>query len=288
VEARLKEYGVSVASLESTDADETGASRRRPSTRRNRLLAGFGLGERLAKALTAADISLTVVEFALIIAGLAVVGFALGTIRFDARLGVVVGVVLGFLPMLYLRRAQNRRRRAITAQLPDMLTTLTGALRAGYGLTQSLEVLSDQLPAPISEEFARVLRDVGLGLPVSVALEEMAQRVASDDMDLIVTAIVVQHDMGGNLARTLESIGHTVRDRIRILREIRVLTSQQRLTGYILAAMPPIMALLLFVVNPEYMSGLFEPGMTQLLPVAAVIMQVIGFLIIRKIVDIEV
>ena len=288
IEERLKEYGVNVAELESTDSDSATERRSASLSGVTRLLAGFGLGPRLAKGLMAADMSLTAAEFSLIVVGAGVAGFALGTIRFDFRLGVAMGIVLAILPILYLRRGQNKRRRAITGQLPDMLTTLTGALRAGYGLTQSLETLAEQLPAPISSEFSRVLRDVGLGLPIRSALNAMSERCGSDDLDLIVTAITVQHDMGGNLAQTLETIGQTVRDRIRILREIRVLTSQQRLTGYILAGTPPILAVLMFMLNPEYMGGLLQPGWVRLLPVASIVMQVMGFLVIKRIVDIEV
>jgi tight adherence protein B len=182
----------------------------------------------------------------------------------------------------------NRRRRAITEQLPDVLTLLVGGLRAGYGLSQALEMVVEELPPPVSTEFARVMRAVSLGMPVQQALNAMAERVDSDDLNLVVTAIMVQYEMGGNLAQTLETIGDTVRDRIRMLREIRVLTAQQRLTGYLLAALPIVTSLLLFLVAPDYMRGILEPGLVRLLPIAALVLQVIGFVVIRRIVDIEV
>jgi len=123
---------------------------------------------------------------------------------------------------------------------------------------------------------------------VQQALSDMADRVGTDDADLVVTAINVQYEMGGNLAQTLEIIGETIRDRIRIKREIRVLTAQQRLSGYVLAVLPVVLAILLFIMRPEYMSRLFEPGWVRLLPVTAVIMMIAGFLVIRRILDIEV
>jgi len=133
-----------------------------------------------------------------------------------------------------------------------------------------------------------VVRAIGLGLSVQEALREMADRVGTDDVDLVVTAINVQYEMGGNLAQTLEIIGETVRDRIRIKREIRVLTAQQRLSGYVLAVLPLILAALLFMLRPQYIGRLFEPGWIRILPVAAVLMMIAGFLVIRRILDIEV
>jgi tight adherence protein B len=288
IEARLKEYGVSEREPVSGDTDAHATRRRAAWPGVNRLLAGFGLGPRLATALARADLPLTAAEFALIMVGAGAAGFLLGTVRMGLGLALALAAIFGYLPILYLRSKQNHRQRAFTDQLPDVLTLLVGALRAGYGLTQSLEMLVEQLPPPASVEFARVMRAIGLGLPVHRALSEMAERVGSDDLDLVVTAIGVQYEMGGNLAQTLDTIGDTVRDRIRILREIRVLTAQQRLSGYILAVVPPFLGLMLFVLNPEYMSGLLEPGWIRLLPIAAVLMQVAGFLVIRSIVDIEV
>jgi len=149
-------------------------------------------------------------------------------------------------------------------------------------------MLVDQVPPPASVEFARVMRAVGLGLPVQRALTDMAERIGSDDLDLVVTAITVQYEMGGNLAQTLDIIAETVRDRIRMQREIRVLTAQQRLTGYILAVLPAGLAVVLTMLNPEYMKELWQPGPVRLIPIAAIVMQVAGFLVIRRIVNIEV
>ena len=173
-------------------------------------------------------------------------------------------------------------------QIPDILTLLVGALRAGYGLNQSMALLIDQLPAPASKEFARVMQAIGLGIPVQRALTDMAERVGSVDWDMVVTAINVQYETGGNLAQTLETIGVTVRDRLRLLRDIRVMTAQQRLTGYVLVLLPIAIGLIFYLINDEYIKRLFEPGWIRLLPLGAVILQIIGFLWIRRIVDIDV
>ena len=261
-----------------------------------RLLSGFGLGPGLANALVRADVPLTVSEFVLIVLGAALLGLVIGVFRIGPALGpplgpiagLVLAGILGTIPFFYLRVKQAQRRRAITEQLPDVLTLLVGSLRSGQGLAQALKVLDEEVPPPAGDEFARVNRAMELGMSVQDALWDMAQRVGSDDLDLVVTAITVQYEMGGNLAQTLESIAETVRDRINLLREIRVLTAQQRATGYVLALLPLVTGLLIFVINPEYMGRLFEPGMVRILPVAAVLLQITGYFIMSRIVDIEV
>ena len=287
VEERMEEYGAGGEISLSAGSDELVQGRRRGWGTVSRLLAGFGLGPRLATDLMRADVPLTAAEFALIMALLAVAGFAVGTLRMGLLLGLAVGAGLGYAPYLYLGYRKGRRQNAFTEQLPDILTLLVGALRAGYGLTQALEMLVEELPDPASKEFRRVMRSIELGSTVQHALREMADRVGSDDLDLVVTAISVQYEMGGNLAQTLDTIGETVRDRIRILREIKVLTAQQRITGYVLAVWPFIMGVVLFLINPSYMGRLFEEDM-RWVPAIAVVMQVMGFLVIRKIVDIDV
>jgi tight adherence protein B len=149
-------------------------------------------------------------------------------------------------------------------------------------------MLVDRMAKPASVEFGRVMRAVRLGVPVTRALNDMADRAGSDDLYLVVTAMNVQAELGGNLAQILETITETVRERIRIKREIRALTAQQRGTGYILAGLPIAVGFMLSMIRPGYLDPLFAPGMMRLVLIFAVVMQVVGFLIIRKIVDIEV
>ena len=283
VEERLQEYGVDWRTPVATDETVV----QRPGARLGNLLAGFGMGRRLADALTVADLPLTAAEFTMLMLGAGVAGFLLGTLW----RGIVAGLLLGALgvavPLIYLRIARNRRRQAITAQLPEVLTLLVGALRAGHGIAQAIEMLVEQLPPPASREFARVARAMALGVPLPRALDDMARRVDTDDVALVVTAITVQYEMGGNLAQTLETIGQTVRDRISMLRQVRVLTAHQRLTGYVLTAWPIFLGVMFYLQNPARMARMFQPDMIWL-PVMAGVMQLIGFLVIRRIVDIEV
>jgi tight adherence protein B len=284
VETRLAEYGATGYAALPEDY-ESGPRQRLPLT--NRLLAGFGLGPRLAEMLTQADMPVTAAEFTLMVLGIVLLAFLMGVWRGGLLLGLVLGLTAGLLPAAYLRWRVSRRQRAFMEQIPEILTLIVGSLRAGYGLQQSIEVLVTQMSPPASKEFARVTRAITLGVPIQRALGDMAQRLGSTDWDMVVTAINVQYETGGNLAQTLEIIGTTVRERIRILREIRVLTAQQRLTGYLLAVIPVVLGILIFFINPEYMMQMFQPGWLWL-PVLALLLQVLGFLVIRRIVDIEV
>lgn len=289
IEARLRQYSGLTRNLSAVPDVASNVTLRRPAlTGINRLMQGFGLGPILAREIARADLPFTVAEFVMIILGMAFFGFLIGFARGGPVIGLVLAALFGYLPILYLGIKKRRRQNAFTEQLPDVLTLLVGALRAGYGISQSLHVVVEQLPPPASTEFARVVRAIGLGLSAQQALSDMADRIGTDDADLVVTAINVQYEMGGNLAQTLEIIGETIRDRIRIKREIRVLTAQQRLSGYVLAVLPVVLAVLLFIMRPEYMSRLFEPGWVRLLPITAVVMMVAGFLVIRRILDIEV
>ncbi len=281
LDARLAEFAVPA----DVSTDKARGRRKWPFI--TRLLNGFGLGPRLATRLMQADMRVTAAEYALGMAGLALLGFAVGALRGSPLLGLALAAAFGCLPIVYLNSRGGGRRRKLSEQLPDVLTLLVGGLRAGLGLTQVIDMVVRQIPEPAATEFARVTRAINLGQGVERALNDMAERAGSDDLDLVVTAMNVQYEMGGNLAETLDIIGETVRDRIRMKREIRTMTSQQRFTGYALALLPVVLGGILFLLNPDYMSELFQPGWMAL-PIAGVVMMGIGFLVIMKILDIEV
>jgi tight adherence protein B len=286
IEARLKEYGVSGELA--VAAPPVGGRGRAPGGMGGFSLGRSSLGAGLAELLTRADVPMTAAEYALIILGAALLGLLLGWWRLGILIGLVFALTFAYLPIFYLRRRESRRRQHFTEQLPDILSLLVGSLRAGHGLNQALERVAGQVPPPAAVEFTRLIRAVSLGVPVQQGLNDMTHRVGSDDLDLIVTAMNVQFEMGGNLAQTLDTIGDTIRDRIRIKREIQVMTSQQRLSGIILVAIPPALVVMMSIINPEYMSRLFDPGITRILLVLAILSQVLGILIMRRILDIEV
>ena len=288
VDKRLAEYGGDLDISAVQAMNDFGDSRRPKLPTINRVLSGMEFGPRLAKLLMQADVPLTAAEFMIFTLAGAFMGLAFGIFKNDILLGILLGAALAILPFYYLKWRKSRRQKMITEQLPDVLALLVGALRAGYGLAQAFEVAREQIPAPFSTEIDKVLRAVHLGQSMQQALNDMAERVGTDDMDMVVIAINIQYETGGNLAQTMETIAETIRERLRIKQEIQVLTAQQRLTGYLLAAMPIILAVILFLINPDYMSRLFEPGWIRLVPITAAIMQIIGFLVMRKIVNIEV
>ena len=247
-----------------------------------------------AALITRADVKLTIGEFILIRIASAAGGFALGfllAVRSAPALGVLVGIVVGFIgyfvPNIYLSMKANRRRKAFINQLGDTITLMANSLRAGYSLMQTMEMVSRESKDPMATEFRRVVREVGLGISNKEAMENLLRRVPSEDLDLLVTAINIQHEVGGNLAQILTTIGHTIRERVRIKGEISVLTAQVKFSGYIISLMPIVLAGIIFILNPEYMMGLFVwPWICM--PIASFTAIVIGFFIMKKIATIEV
>ncbi len=239
--------------------------------------------------LARADLTLTVTEYLAIRVALILIPFLLGfLIQRNLLVGLLLGGIGFLLPTMYLRTRQSRRLKAFNGQLPDVLDHLQGSLRAGYGLLQAVEWISRQIPAPAGMEFDRVLREVQLGRGLLEALDSMVRRIPSDDLAMIVTAIKIQWEVGGSLAEILEIVAHTIRERVRIHREIGVLTAQQRYSGYVLMVLPIGLATFLMIVNPDYEMQLFTPGPTLCIPIGAAILMVVGFILMRRIVNIEV
>jgi tight adherence protein B len=248
-----------------------------------------GFAERVREDLAQADLALTITEYLIVRVLLVVVLLALGyALQRSLPAIAILGAVGLFLPTVYIRSRRYRRLRAFDSQLPDVLEHLQGSLRAGYGLLQAVEWLSRQVPPPAGFEFDRVVREVQLGRSLLESLDSMVRRIPSDDLSLIVTAIKIQYEVGGGLAEILETVTHTIRERIRIMREINVLTAQQRYSGYVLMIMPIALAAYLFLTSPDYIMQLFTPGPTLCIPVGAAVLMIIGYFVMRKIVDIEV
>ncbi len=265
------------------------ARRSNLASRMDRLLAQRGFAASIATDLARADLSLTVAEYLGLCLGLALAGFLIGyVIGRNPAFSVLLGLVCAFLPQFYVSRRQSSRLNAFNRQLPDVLERLVGSLRAGYGLSQAVEWVAKQMPNPAGGEFSRVVREMQLGRSLAQALDSMVRRLDSDDLALIVTAIQIQYEVGGSLADILETVAETIRERVRIQREIRVMTAQQRFSGYILIALPIGLAVFLYIMNPEYEGRLFQPGPTLCIPIGAGIMMLIGYLIMRRIIQIEV
>jgi len=241
--------------------------------------------------LARADLKLTVSEYlALHVISMFGVAFLAYFILFP---GQIVFMILGagvglFIPRIYVSFKQGRRLHNFEQQLPDILGLWVNSLRSGYSVMQALEAISREAPAPSSAEIKRVVTEVQLGIPMEEALANLLRRMPSDDLDLIITAVNIQREVGGNLAEILEVIGHTIRERIKLKGEVRVLTAQGRVTGYLISGLPIVLALFLFMVNREYMGRLFEDRLCGW-PMIGIGLGMIGIgtAIIQKIVDIE-
>jgi tight adherence protein B len=255
-------------------------------------------GSTIARKLASADLKLRVVEFMGLRALSAVAGSALGAYlgRADPIAQVVVGLVVAFaasfIPNLYVNMRANGRVKTFNDQLGDTITMMANSLRGGYNFLQAMKLVGQEAPPPTNAEFARVVQEVGLGRPTKDALENLLRRMPSEDLDLMITAVNIQHEVGGNLATILDSIGHTIRERVRIKGEIKPLTAQGRLSGYVITGLPIAMGAYISFVNPDYMAPLFKFGMPPeawcCLPLTALFFIAVGFVVMMKIVDIEV
>lgn len=249
--------------------------------------------EQTATKLARADLRLTVGEFVLmkLIASLGAFAFGLFFARTNGALAFLVALAFAlpgsFLPDAYAVFRAKSRMRKFNMQLGDTIMLLSNSLRSGYSLLQSMELVARESAPPMSHEFLRVVREVGLGITYQDAMSNLLRRVPSEDLDLLITAINIQHEVGGNLAQILDTIGHTIRERVRIKGEIAVLTAQAQISGYVIAFIPIILGFVLYMINPKYMSALFSwPWICM--PIGAGVLVFIGFMIMRKIVAIEV
>jgi tight adherence protein B len=247
----------------------------------------------IQRDLARANLRLTVSEFLVIHAAAIGGGILLGALVRGIVGGLALGI-LGFLaPRLFVGMMQRKRVKAFGNQLADALMLMSNSLRAGYSLLQSMETVAREGPEPTAEEFGRVVREVGLGLTPEQALINLHRRLPSEDLDLMVTAINVQHEVGGNLAKIFDTLGETIRERTRIKGEIQTLTAQQRLGGTIIAALPIILAGAMFLMNRSYFDPLLSNRTLICMPaigfpILTVLMVVTGWFAIRRIVAIEV
>jgi tight adherence protein B len=261
------------------------------------LLGQLSLGQewatKAALDLDQADLHLRVGEYVALRVGMALILFALSFVLVSSRpVAMVIGIALGIVgflaPAFFARHRKRRRLNKLESQLEEALTMTANSLKAGFGLLQSLELAAQQLEHPIATELRRTLHDINIGSSTEDALLALSERAASYDLDIVVTAILIQRSVGGNLAEILDTVAHTMRERARIRGHIRAVTSQQRMTGYILGALPIVIMGILFLVAGDYMTPLFTTVAGLVILVGAGMMEFIGMLLIRRILAIEV
>lgn len=248
-------------------------------------------GDQLSKSLARADLKFKPGEFIILIfaamIGVGVLAYFLGNRHI---LSFVIGAAAGaVMPIIYLNTQQGRRLQRFNDQLPDMINLMVNGLRAGYSTMQAMEAISRELPPPISEEFRRVVQEMQLGVPMERALDNLLRRIPSEDLDFVVTAINVQREVGGPLAEILDTISFTIRERIRIKGEIRVLVAQVIASGRLLSGVPFALALILWFINQEYMMEFANNPLCGGIAIGLGITMIgIGYFIMTRIANIEV
>src|SRR5687768_357130 len=262
----------------------------------NRRVASSSRGDRVARELARADLKIKVAEYyALVFMSTVVTGFVAWLIQ-PIIASFIIGAIIGFfIPRFYVKRQQGVRLNKFNDQLSDMLNLMVNGLRAGYSTMQAMEAVSRELPTPISDEFRRVVQEMQIGIPMDKALDNLLRRIPSEDLDFVITAINVQREVGGNLSEILDTISFTIRERVRIKGEIRVMTSQVRTSGTVLSLIPVFLTVALWFVSPEYIGSFFTESSVLPQPLCGIVavvtiisMIALGYFVMMKIADIEV
>jgi len=256
--------------------------------RLNAMLSMIG-SEELNQQMMAANWRITVTEYILIRIGLMVAGLLIGWVIFGTPLsGLALAIVANLVPGVLLKRAVSRRQVQFENQLVDVLVLIQGAVRAGFSLLQAIEVVEREMTPPATEEFRRVHTEISLGLTLSQALTNMGERMQNADLNLIVTAVNIHNQVGGNLSTMLTAVTETVRDRDRLFREARVLTTQQRYTSYMISLLPVVIGALIFMINPDFITQMFKPDIYIVIPIFAIVGIILGHVVLQRITKIEV
>ncbi|MTI68388.1 MAG: secretion system protein [Firmicutes bacterium] len=208
---------------------------------------------------------------------------------FNTMAIAIIFSILGLLiPKQIIKIRKNKRYKMFNNQLGDAIVLISNSLKAGHSFLQAIDSAAREMPEPINKEFGKVLKEMRLGIPTEQALESLIKRVESDDLELMVTAVLIQRQVGGNLSEILDTISSTIRERVKLKGEIKTLTAQGRLSGIIVSLLPLALGGALFLINPEYLNGLFETKVGIAILIVAILNQLIGIILINKIVKIEV
>jgi tight adherence protein B len=292
LDRRLRDVGSSPGEEESeASATETVLKRAMegPLPGVDRFVAGTQAGTRLSKLIEQSGVKITPsgVGVMTLVAAL-VVGAV--TYLFIPMLPIALVAALGAacLPFAWLLNRRSARLKKFEEMFPEALDLLSRAIRAGHAFQTAMGMVADELPAPVGPEFKKTFDQQNFGLPLREALNEMSERIAILDVRFFVTAVLIQRDTGGNLSEILDNLGHVVRERFKIRRQIRVHTAHGRFTSYVLLALPAALAVALSFINPEHMALLFRDRMGQMMLIGAIVMQTIGYIWIRQVIKIEV
>ena len=288
MQERIQEYATVPEYATQKKSKRTNPQLYRLRRQLNSMLSLLGT-EELNMQLMRANWKITSSEYILIRIGLMVVGFVVGWWIFGSLVsGLAAAILANLIPGIYLRRSASRRQIKFEGQLVDVLVLVNGAVKTGFSLLQALEVVEREMQSPASEEFRRVHTEIGVGLTLTQALNNLSDRMQNQDLDLVVTAVNIHDKVGGNLSTMLEAVTETVRERDRLFREARVLTTQQRYTSYLISLLPIAIGLLMFMLNPDYIMQLFTRGIYIVIPIFAVIGIIAGHFVLQRIAKIDV
>ncbi len=245
--------------------------------------------EGLSKLYEQADVGIGFPLFLGIACGLSITGALVAFVLHLPPLTVpMAAVVLGGLPFFWLSLRRKKRIKKFMTQMPDAMDLIGRALRAGHGLASGLNVVADEMPPPISDEFGRIYEEQNLGIPIEEALRGLSERIPTMDVRFFVTAVVIQRSTGGDLAEVLDKIGRLIRERFQILGQVKSLTGEGRISGAILLAMPPLLMAFVYTTNPDYISLLYTTDIGKKMLMITAGLQLVGAAAIKKIVTIKV
>ncbi|KRQ86261.1 Bacterial type II secretion system protein F domain protein [Caloramator mitchellensis] len=236
-----------------------------------------------------ADVPLTFEELLVIkLLSTFVIVFLIYSITRDLLLSSFTMVIVWNIPSLIILKRKNDRFKMFDSQLTEAIVIISNSLKAGYSFLQALSVVSEQIKEPLGKEFKRLLKEMSLGMPEEEAFRSLQQRVVSEDLNLLINALLIQKDIGGNLSEILDNISETIRERQKIKNELKTLTAQGKLSGLIIGLMPVFLGLVIYAFNKEYIMLLFTTRIGIFMIIASIISEFIGLLFIRKIINIEV
>ncbi|MGI6587826.1 MAG: type II secretion system F family protein [Peptococcia bacterium] len=253
-----------------------------------KILERRGIIKPLEEKMIKADLPLRGEEYLVLwLLATLVPGFLLFLVTKNLLWGLILCFIGFFVPPLFVNKAQQKKLKKFNQQLVDALAIISNSLRAGHSFMQAIELVGREMPNPLGKEFGRTFREIKLGTTVEDALNNLGQRVASDDLELIITAVLIQRQIGGNLAEIMDTISYTIRDRIRIQGEVKTLTAQGRLSGIVIGIIPLFLIGIMLLINPGYLVPLFHSSLGLTMLTAGIVGEIIGVICIKKVVSID-
>jgi tight adherence protein B len=255
----------------------------------NRFLKKSRLALLIDRRLKQGDLSIKVGTFILLTLALFAIGAVIGHfLKWPLILSVMIGSILSYLPSLVVDFKRSRRLNKFMVMFPDTLEMFSRSLRAGHSFIGAIQLVAQEMPAPVGPEFQKVFDEQNLGIPLRKALLDLTERVDSMDLKFFVTAVLIQRDTGGNLTEIIDKISYVIRERFRVQGQLRIFTAQARLSGFILALLPPLLVVVIYFLNPDYLRPLWDDKLGNYMIGMAIVLQVSGVLVIRKIVRIKI